>query len=131
MCDKCKAFGECRRMIMELKERYLASSDCERAFEWRSWIDRIPDIEFPAGWKIRVIPPFGGAIVRFRVITEWSNISVYLDAYDMLGYMANQPYWELYPNEDGDVTRVMMNETKELIAALKRADDFNKPKDIL
>lgn len=40
----------------------------EEAFEWRTWMEEIPYIQFLADWKIRLVPPFGGAIVRFHVV---------------------------------------------------------------
>ena len=92
------------------------------AFEWRKWMHAIPCIQFPAHWYVRIVPPFMGAMVRFQVMKEPNGewISVYLDCYDLLGCMG-APYWEIYPNAQGDTERVLMDETDELIAAIERA----------
>ena len=54
--------------------------------EWGKWIDLIPAIKFSPEWEVKVIPPFGGAIVRFLVICKGKTASVYLDCYDRIGY---------------------------------------------
>jgi len=97
-----------------------------------SWCDLIPPLEFPSTWKIKVIPPFGGALARFIVVTECGNVSVYLDGYDQLGCMG-KPYWEIYPgsDEDGNPDRFQMNETKELIDGIRKTIDKIKPRDVL
>jgi len=38
----------------------------EDAQNWREEIDRIPFIQFPADWKVQVIPPFRDAVVRYK-----------------------------------------------------------------
>lgn len=104
----------------------------ESGYEFRKWAGVIPALQFLPEWKIKVIPPFGGAIARFIVVSEFGNISVYLDAYDELGCMDHKPYWEIYPGADGqDPDRFWMNETEELIAGIKKALDRLKPKDVL
>lgn len=89
----------------------------ERAFEYRKWCDKIPYIKFDPGWEVKVIPPFGGAVVRFLVNYKGNQVSVYLDCYEMLGCMG-QPYWEMYPYEE-DVKRFYLNETDELINCIR------------
>ena len=115
---------------MNYSDRSNAACEYDRAFEVRSWCDLIPPLELPPTWKIKVIPPFGGALARFIVVTEFGNVSVYLDAYDQLGCMDNKPYWEIYPgsDEDGNPDRYQMNETKELINGIAKAIDNMKPK---
>ena len=39
----------------------------EKAQDWRGWIAKIPAIQFDPGWQVQVIPPFSGALARFRV----------------------------------------------------------------
>lgn len=88
-------------------------------FEYRKWAKEIPWMNFPAHWKIKIVPPFGAAIVRFRVTTDKlknNDISVYLDCYDKLAYM-NRPYWEAY-SIDGDTGRFFLDETDDLLAAI-------------
>ncbi|MEM6483814.1 MAG: hypothetical protein AAF662_02350, partial [Pseudomonadota bacterium] len=80
------------------------------------WMNEIPDITFDEGWRIRVIPPFAGAVARFRVN---EHTSVYLDCYDDLGCVG-QPYWEVHP-VDGDVGRALMNEVDELLDLIRQS----------
>ena len=78
-------------------------------------------IEFPEGWKVKIIPPFGGAMGRFRVYNsdESISVSVYMDFYDCLGYMGGKPYWEMYPNKEDDCSRFSMGEESEMIQEIK------------
>jgi len=103
--------------MQHLPERY----DIETREEWRKWMGRIPAIEFPAGWQVKVIPPFGGAMARFRVLAGGKDISVYLDVFDRLGCVG-APYWEVYPYQ-GDVGRVPMDDVSGLIAMIQETVD--------
>ena len=87
---------------------------------WESVIDKIPAINFPPEWNVKLIPPVGGAVVRFNIIQEGAkqNVSVYLDCFQNLGYSPEGPYWEIYPYDD-DVYRVGISETEELIKAIQ------------
>ncbi len=102
------------------KARFLI----EKTDEWRKWITEIPFIQFPADYQVQVIPPFQGAIVRFRVKKEGSDksISVYLDCYEALGCY-DGPYWEMYPYED-DTARFNMEDTKGLLKSI--AEEFDR-----
>lgn len=85
--------------------------------KWREWIGRIPWIQFPTDWLVQVIPPFGGAIARFRVkLPSGSEKSIYLDAFGALGYYSkpDTPYWEVYP-VNGDTGRCDMDDIPELL----------------
>ena len=114
-------------------DRSRTSCETERLFEWNKWMREIPILEFPTRWKIQIIPPFGGAIIRFRVVTEFGSVSIYLDAYDQLGCMDNKPYWEIYPgsDEDGNPERFWLYETKELLEGIQKSINKMKPKDVL
>lgn len=102
---KKKFEGEMGRLLVENQEK------------WRDLIEEIPSISFPQDWKIQIIPPFGGAIVRFRVWIPGMNskewVSIYLDVYNRLG-LATGPYWEVYPYK-GDTGRCLMDDTDELL----------------
>ena len=79
----------------------LTRSQIENTEEWGKFYDTMPFIELPSGYSFRVIPPFNGALMRFKVLTPSSKeYSIYFDAYDRLG-VYGEPYYELYPyNED-------------------------------
>lgn len=81
------------------------------------WVDEIPYINFPKDWNVKIIPPFGGAVVRFQVKKDEKMISVYLDCYDNLGVFGS-PYWEIYPHK-GDVMRIPMKEVNLLLSYIK------------
>jgi hypothetical protein len=87
------------------------------------WSDvNIPAIEFPAGWKVQLTPPFGGAMARFRATnTHGSTVSVYFDQYDALGHYG-EPYWEVYQidgerliSDPEDVTRFPAADTEGMV----------------
>jgi hypothetical protein len=104
-------------------DKYMLPVKMEETFEWNKWIKEIPSIQFRSSWKVKIIPPFGGAVVRFHVTdeTEKAHISVYLDCYNILGHFG-KPYWEIYPY-DGDVYRVGMNDVEELFQRIQESID--------
>ena len=105
--------------VDEVMERYKI----EQMQKWREEIDTMPWITFPADWKIQIIPPFGDAVVRFRVeLPSGAHRSVYLDSRCSLGYMTDVdghpiPYWEVYPHQ-GDVGRCNKENIAELLAMI-------------
>ena len=93
----------------------------EKKMEYDRWYEEIPFIKFPASWEVKIIPPFGGAVVRFRVRNaRGKEISVYLDCYDNLGH-CGAPYWEIFPNAEGDISRYPMRGVDELLDGIKRS----------
>jgi len=89
----------------------------EDAMEYRRWVEEIPFIPVPDGCQIAPIPPFAGAVARFRFRRSDGHIkSVYLDCYDRLG-CCGSPYWEVYPH-DGDVGRCAMEDVDALVKML-------------
>ena len=105
-------------------ERTMASHQIRELFEWDKWREKIPFINFPERFEVKIIPPFGGAVARFQIRDkeyEDTWVSVYLDCYDLLGYYG-EPYWEIYPYNE-DIYRCGMNETDELIKAITHSID--------
>jgi len=94
-------------------------------YEWMKWVEELPYLNFKDDWKIKVIPPFGGAIARFQIKHKDDKdawVSVYLDCYGELGAMKH-PYWEVYPyqyEDYEDVFRVDLGNEDELV---KRIDE--------
>lgn len=91
-------------------------------YEWKKWRDEIPFISFPSNWKIKIVPPIAGAIVRFHVTKEVlsDRISVYLDCYDMLGHM-EEPYWEIYPDKEYGCSRYGMYDISGLLKGIEES----------
>ena len=87
--------------------------------EYGKWGAEIPYITFPTDWQVKIIPPFGGAVVRFRVRKGDVEVSVYLDCYDNLGCYG-KPYWEVHPHDD-DVFRCDMEDTEALLKAISES----------
>ena len=90
--------------------------------ETYKWSREIPYIKFPSDWEIKISPPFGGATVRFRVRKGDAEISIYLDCYDRLGSMG-VPYWEIYPNAEGEPSRFNLNDVDDLLKAIQESID--------
>lgn len=87
------------------------------------WIDKIPFIQFPAEWRVQMIPPFAGAVVRFVVQKENNiKVSVYLDCYEALG-LFGEPHWEIYPGPSGENERFAMNDVDEMIEAIRKTKE--------
>lgn len=100
--------------------------------ESERWLKEIPYIKFPSDWEIKVIPPLGGAVVRFLIKKGKKEVSCYLDCYDNLGYIKEPlclgseppyffPYWAVYPYKDTVYFR--MNDTEGLLFAISEQLD--------
>lgn len=107
-------------------ESWLIPYRYDEVMETRKWMDLIPYISFPSEWKVKIIPPFGGLVVRFLIqlpkMEKNDRVSIYLDCYDKAGSMG-APYWEVYPYR-GDCGRCWMNETDKLLEMISdRSED--------
>lgn len=91
----------------------------DQIMETRKWSQMIPYLQFPNDWLVKIIPPFGGATIRFLVKKDIASVSIYLDCYSNLGCM-DEPYWEIYPYED-DTFRCPLNESETLLNAIKQS----------
>jgi len=105
-------------------EIITASWNLGKIMGWKEWERKIPYIRFPTKWRIKIVPPFVGAMVRFKASSynTGKDVSVYLDCHDVLGCMKT-PYWEIYPI-DGDTARCEMEDTKRLIEII--SDEIDK-----
>ena len=74
---------------------------------------QVPILNFKKDWKIRIIPSFGGCMIRFIVYKNEKSVSVYFDVNDSMGIMG-EPYWEMYPYKD-DTYRFLLGEEDKLI----------------
>ena len=107
-------------------QRKVNRSKLEQNEEWEKWGNEAPWLQFPPELEVKIIPPFNGAMARFRVrfVGGEKEISVYWDCHDNLGFM-NKPYWEIYPvkykdeSEDYyDTARFFMGEEPEMMVAI-------------
>ncbi len=108
-------------------ERY----NVENEQDWRGEIVRIPWLHFRGDWQVRIIPPFGDAVVRFQVILPSGTLkSIYMDSRNSLGIWGNgtdaEPYWEVYPYKN-DVGRCDINDTIMLMEMIQ--DETNGEQD--
>jgi hypothetical protein len=92
---------------------YEAEAVLRKEHEWDKWLQEIPAINLPQGYGFTPLPPFQGAIARFKVTKNNHQVSVYLDCYNLLGFM-DGPYWEIYPAKGGDTERYNMNDVEGL-----------------
>lgn len=87
--------------------------------QWMEWADRIPYLPFKAGWEIKPMPGWFGAMTRFGVRKGEAHVSVYLDVYSRLcGKLPGHPdwpHWEIYPDAEGNNERIAMDDVAELI----------------
>lgn len=101
-------------------DRYTNRLKVERDYQFREWGNVIPSLNFPSEWKIHIVPPYAGALIRFIVKHKDISVSVYLDGYSQLGSMRN-PYWEIYPDSTGNGARYGLNDIDELLAGIKKS----------
>ena len=107
--------------MRDIKETMLIA-DCERLQEYRKWGTMIPSLHFEKEWSVRIIPPFGGALIRFTIDYNSKHISVYFDGYSELAWMYDRndnpiPYFEYFDGEE--VHRYFINETEQMMADIK------------
>jgi hypothetical protein len=81
--------------------------------KYHEWAETIPQITFPPNFPVKIIPPFGGAAVRFHAVDGAAWASVYLDMDNSLGCFPG-PYWEVYP-VDGDTARFAMDDWRGMM----------------
>lgn len=92
----------------------LTLSRTEQILHYREWMTKLPVFHFDKEWDVRIIPPFGGAIIRFTIEYKGQHVSVYFDAYSNLGFMYEDndgknpiPYFEYYDGDD--IHRYLLN----------------------
>jgi hypothetical protein len=105
----------------------LKRYEIESQQEWLKEVEHIPFFSFPKSWKVRMVPPFGDAVVRFQVkLPSGTRKSVYLDCRSSLGFYGPSlevptPYWEVYPVE-GDVGRCDRQDTERLLELIAQEE---------
>ena len=77
-------------------ERGLASSKVKKLFEWDKWSKEIPRLNFNSDWNVKIIPPFGGAIIRFNCEKNGENFFVASECYTR--------YFTIFKLEKADTT---------------------------
>lgn len=90
--------------------------------EARKWKKELPVFHFEKEWDVKIIPPFGGAIIRFLINHNDKFVSVYFDAYSDLGWVYDEnqnpiPYFEYYDGKD--CYRYLMNESEKMMEDIK------------
>lgn len=91
--------------------------------ETRKWAKELPYLHFKQEWNVKIIPPFGGAIIRFCIDYNGKHASVYFDGYSELGYMCDEndepiPYFEFYDGDD--CYRYYMNESEKMMEDIEK-----------
>ena len=66
-------------------KNYKLMAEYSDLMEHHKWSSQIPYISFPLEWQVKVIPPYGGAVIRFLIMQGAAKVSVYLDCYDNIG----------------------------------------------
>lgn len=107
----------------EAVEEKLRRYKVEQDQDWKGEIVRIPWLHFRGDWQVRIIPPFGDAVIRFQVVLPSGMLkSVYMDSRHSLGVWGNlstpEPYWEVYPYQ-GDVGRCALDDTIMLMEMIQ------------
>jgi hypothetical protein len=136
--DEGKTMEEIRDEVNGIHNRMLMSVKYNDAFESDKWRKLIPAFKIKPDWLIQIIPPFTGAIIRFRIqkegFTDHQFISVYLDCYELLGYYGGgSPYWKAYPVDD-DTWRCAMDDIDCLMEGIEKGlqqieEENNKEED--
>jgi len=113
--------------VQEKLKRYHVEAEQD----WKGEIVRIPWLHFRGDWQVRIIPPFGDAVIRFQVILPSGTLkSVFMDSRNSLGIWGDlnhpEPYWEVYPYQ-GDVGRCDINDTIMLMEMIQ--DETNGEQD--
>lgn len=97
----------------------------ESTDHYRKWVSSMPPIPFKPDWVVTLLPPFAGALVRFRAEKNGLTVSVYLDVDGSLGCYTDDdgnevPYWEVHPYGEDDF-RCGMYDVASLVAAIDKS----------
>ena len=118
-------------MNVEKYELRSRRYEVEHTQRWQDEVARLPWIQFPADWKVKVIPPYGDAVVRFLVtLPDGKEKSVYHDSRASLGLYFGDgdeliPYWEVYP-VNGDIGRCGTDEVELLLEMIAEGSEEKK-----
>ena len=109
--------------LQENVNKSLMLSKVEQMHDFRGWSHKLPAFHFDKEWDVKIIPPFGGAVIRFYINHNGKHVSVYLDGYSELGYVVDEndkpiPYFEYYDGEE--CYRYYMDESEQMMADIKR-----------
>ena len=117
----------CEQKEGELKMRSIEDSmiisKYENLQECRKWASEIPALHFEKEWDVKIIPPFGGAVIRFCIDHNDKHVSVYFDGYSELGYVVDKngkpiPYFECYDGEE--CYRYFTDESEQMMKDIKK-----------
>lgn len=121
-------------MSVEKYELRSRRYEVEQAQRWQDEVARLPWIQFPSDWKVKVIPPYGDAVVRFLVtLPDGKEKSVYHDSRASLGLYFGDgdeliPYWEVYP-VNGDIGRCGTDEVELLLEMIAEGSEEQEDAD--
>lgn len=122
---------------MDTVERKVNRYKVEEKEQWRKWGKEAPWLQFPPELEVKIVPPVGGVMARFRARFSGGKreVSVYWDCHDALGYM-NKPYWEIYPvkikSMDGttnyDCKRFLAGEEPDMMVSIIKSlmDEYDE-----
>lgn len=126
-----------RNNSVESRALRMQRFEIEEKEDWDGWCARIPAISMKPDWRVRILPPFSGAMVRFSIRRGEASVSVYLDVFERLGCFGHGdepvPHWEIWPAADGDNWRCPMEDVDALLDAiedsLERQERDRKPRE--
>jgi len=110
---------------MKISEDALfdARRTVEKGERWREIMDSIPALSFPADAKVKIIPPFSGAVARFTVERGNAFVSIFADFHDVLT-TAGEPVRSMYSRGQTDGDEVFpIGDGEALSAALAASLD--------
>lgn len=125
--DEIDLSKKCKMLFDKKKTRkgdVLIGLVYDSVFETMNWANTLPYLQFPACWQIKIIPPFDGVIIRFKVKKATTppnkNISIYFDGYNNLGCVG-EPYWEIYADVEGQTSRFALGQEEEMFLEIEKA----------
>lgn len=104
-------------MVIRNIEETKILTEYSRLQEHRKWTRELPHFNFKKEWNVTIIPPFGGAVIRFLIDYNGKHISVYFDAYNELGCVG-EPYFEYYDGEE--CYRYLINESEMMMSDIEK-----------
>lgn len=90
----------------------------EQAEGWDNFTN-LPHFAIPPGVQVQMMPPIGGALIRLCLWKGPQRLSIYFDTLDRLGSVG-QPYYEIYPNLDRDISRFIIGEEDRMSEEIAR-----------
>lgn len=113
---------EGKKTISDLEPlmRFNLAGTHDFLLEKDKWAAKMPALNFPKAWNIKLIPPSRNKLQAFEISLKDQFVSVFLDGYGLHTERTAEPVWKVV-KENRQTTEVDMSNTSGLLQAITQA----------